>query len=200
MAIGVSVLVFAFATGAHAVAPNGESGTGNRVQQQAQTANRGETTQLQNGERQQARAPGNSDLAERRRSRVADAVREMLQVADRSGGIGQQVRDIARAQIQGHEGLEANLERIRGRSGLARFFFGPNYGEINSAQRALETNREQVRELNRAQGQVVDQGEAQELAQQIRVLEEVNLEIEGSLEGERKGFSLFGWIFRAFSD
>ncbi|MFA6227644.1 MAG: hypothetical protein WC668_00430 [Patescibacteria group bacterium] len=141
--------------------------------------------------------PG-SALAQERRSQVANAVQELLQVAERNGGIGEQVRVIAQEQNQNQEKLEASLEKVQSRSGLAKFFIGPNYGEINNAQKLLEQNRERIQQLNQLEDQLANQGDQQLLAQQIQILEQAGSAVENSLGAAKKGFSLLGWAFRLF--
>ena len=178
------------------------TGTGNQVQNQNQIKNQGETNQIQTNE-QSGTQNGNksgSAVAEQRRSKVANAVQEMLQMADRNGGIGQQVKTIAQTQTQNQEKLEASLQKVQSRSGFAKFFVGPNYGEINNAKKILAQNKEQIKQLNQVKNQLANQGDAQNLTQQIQTLEQANLEIENSLGTEQKGFSLFGWMFRMFSN
>ena len=178
------------------------TGTGNQIQNQNQVKSQGEANQIQTSE-QQGTQTGNkagSAMAEQRRSKVANAVQEMLQVADRNGGIGQQVKTITQAQTQNQEKLEASLQKAQSRSGFAKFFVGPNYGEINNAKKVLEQNKEQIKQLNQVKNQLANQGDTQNLTQQIQTLEQANLEIENSLGTAQKGFSLFGWMFRMFSN
>jgi hypothetical protein len=177
------------------------NGTGNQIQNQNQIKNQGEANQIQNNEQEGVlgQNQSNSGIAEQRRSQVANAVQEMLQVAERNGGIGQQVKTIAQTQTQNHEKLEMSLKEIQGRGGLAKFFVGPKYGEINNAKKMLEQNREQVKQLNQIKNQLTNQGDQQTLTQQIQTLTQANLEIENSLGTAQKGFSLLGWMFRLFS-
>ena len=205
---GVLLISFALAGNAYAVGQNsqnsnsGTPGNGNKIEQQVQTANQGETNQIQTNEQSgtQNENESGSAVAEQRRSNVANAVQEMLQVTDRNGGIGQQVKTIAQTQTQNQEKLEASLQKVQDRSGFAKFFVGPNYGEINNAKKLLEQNKEQISQLNQVKDQLTNQDDAQKLTQQIQTLEQANLEIENSLETAQKGFSLFGWMFRMFSN
>ena len=177
------------------------SGAGDQVQNQNKAQNQGETNQVQTNEQEGAQSQNKSGsaVAEQRRSKVANAVQEMLQVADRNGGIGQQVKTIAQTQTQNQEKLEASLQKVQSRSGFAKFFVGPNYGEINNAKKILEQNREQIKQLNQVKNQLANQGDQQTLTEQIQTLEQANLEIENSLGTAQKGFSLFGWMFRLFT-
>ncbi|MCG2694018.1 hypothetical protein L6259_01955, partial [Candidatus Parcubacteria bacterium] len=180
-----------------------ENGEGDQVQNQNQVKNQGEESQIQNNEREGKQIQNKSGLtaAQQRRSQVAGAAQKMLQVADRNGesGIGQQVRTIAQTQTQNHEKLEASLQKVQSRNGLVKFFIGPNYGEINSAKKSLEENREQIKQLNQVKNQLANEGDRQTLAEQVQLLEQADLEIENSLDVSQEGFSLFGWIFKLFS-
>jgi len=178
------------------------TGTVNQVQNQNQVKNQGEANQVQTSEQEGTQNETEAEMvvAQQRRSQVANAVHEMLQVADRNGGIGQQVKTIAQTQTQNQEKLESSLEKVQSRSDFAKFFVGPNYGEINNAKKILEQNREQVKQLNRVKNQLANQSDEQTLTEQIKTLEQANLEIEDSLETAQKGFSLFGWMFRMFSN
>jgi len=178
-----------------------EDGTGAQVQNQTQVQNQGETTQVQTREQEAAMVGvgAGAVLAEQRRSRVANAVQAMLQVAERNDGIGAQVRTIAQTQTQNQEKLEAGLQKLVGRSSFVKFLIGPDYGEIKAAARLLEKNRDQIRLIEQFKDQVADQADLQELESQLEVLTQVNSEIEYAVGSAEKGFSLLGWMFRLFA-
>lgn len=173
----IGVFIFAFAVSAYAVNGSNNPEIGNQAQQQAQTANQGETS----------------------RAQVANAVQEMLQVAERNEEFGQQIKTIAQNHNQNQEKIEASLQKTQGRGGFVKFFVGPNYNEINNIKEILDINEEQVNQLNQIKNQLINQADQQQLKEQVRVLEQANLEVESSLEVEKKGFSLFGWMFRLFA-
>ncbi len=174
-----------------------ETAMGNQVQNQ--TKNQGEVNQIQNNQQQGIQNENLTTSTTQRRSQVANAVQEMLQVADRNSGIGPQVKVIAQAQNQNQEKLEASLKKVQNRNSFAKFLVGPNYREINNAKKILEQNKEQIKQLDKIKDNIIDQIDQQTLIEQIGSLEQVNLEIENSLGIEQKGFSLLGWMFRMFS-
>lgn len=188
-----------------------QPGNAVKTNEKNKVTNQGESTQIQTQEQNSVQTQENaaadktkkgkskSNSSEQRRSQVASAVQAMLQIADREGGIGQQVRVIAQAQNQNQVKLEQNLEKIQSRSGVAKFFIGPNYGEIKDAQKTLEQNREQIRQLNQIRTQLSNEGDQEQLTEQIRVLEQVNQEIENALSNVQSGFSLFGWLNKLMS-
>ncbi|HRY60070.1 MAG TPA: hypothetical protein P5096_01690 [Patescibacteria group bacterium] len=171
-------------------------------QTQSQTQNQGEDSQIQNQVQNQAQTETKSNASEmgvQRRSRVATAVQEMLQIADRNGGIGQQVREIAQAQNQEFEDAEASLTRAQERTGFVKFFIGPNYGKIYDAEKRMERVQERIQELIQLKTQLSNSGDQQLLQQHIQNLEQVKTELQNKLQEEQKGFSLFGWAFRLFA-
>lgn len=163
-----------------------------------QVQNDGQDKSLKAREKEEAQDPDNV-MSEQRRSEVANAVQLMLQVADREGGIGEQVRLIAQNQNKNQEEIENNLEQVENRGGVAKFLIGPNYGQINKAEKLLEQNRENISQLNEIKTQLTNEADAQIIANQIEVLEQANVQIENSLKNAEKGFSLFGWMFKLLS-
>ncbi len=177
-----------------------ENATG--TQKENQNSNRGNGNQILNTENNatgtQNAIVGNMNAVQRRSS-VANAVKEMLQIADRSGGIGEQVRVIAQSQNQNEEKIESGIEKIESRGSLTKFFIGPNYSEINSIKKVLEQNKEHLIQLNEIKTQLLNEVDQQMLSEKVRVFEQNNLEIENSLNASEKGFSLLGWMFRFFA-
>lgn len=171
----------------------------NLNQNQNQNKNQGEEIQEQEREQEKAQAKNQNGLqtAAQRRSSVANAVQEILQIGERNQEIGDQIKIIA--QAQNHEKLEASLEKIRSRNVFARFFIGPDYGEINNAKRELEKNEQEIYQFNELKKRLINREDSQNLNLQIQILEQANLAIENSLKEAQKGFSLFGWMFRLFS-
>ena len=134
-----------------------------------------------------------------RRSRVANAVQEMLKVAERNGGIGQQIRTIAQTQnkIQGE--VEDQMDAVKKRSKLKKFFFGPDYKNLNSVADKLANHTEKLEELKQLAMQITNEADLVILAEQIGVMMQVKTELEQEVVGEKKGFSLFGWLNRMLS-
>jgi len=220
--IGVLALLLGLAPNALAVVASGQQGSGQQGNQaQVQTIaepvtatvqSQGEQQQVQTQVQAQTRtetgtvtetpkktqATVQTNNAEQTRSEVANAVQTMLQVADRSGGIGEQVRVIAQNQNQNEEKLNSSLDKIQNRNKISRFLFGSDYQEIKEAKKVLQQNREQVEQLNQLKSQIANAGDAQTLTEQIRVLEQSNNQVENSLNESENNFSLFGWLVKLF--
>ena len=137
--------------------------------------------------------------SEQKNSPVAKAVQEIIKVADENTNVGQQIKIIAQTQDQNSEKAETNMQKIKSRNGFAKFFVGPNYGEIKNSQKLLEQNKEQIQELTRLGARLSGKIDQQKISGQIKILEQENKQMETSLNEAKKGFSLFGWTFRLFA-
>lgn len=188
----------------------GQDGTAVQIQEQNRTTNQGEETKIQTQEKNTVEVKAGAGNAvdvkisdsknkSSQKNQVANSVQVMLEMSQNNGGIGQQIRIIAQTQNQIYEKLENNLEKIQSRSGLSKFFVGPNYGEIKDAQKTLEQNKAQIAQLNKLKVQLSNEGDSQQLAEQIIVLEQANQEIESAIAEAQSGFSLFGWLNKLIS-
>lgn len=136
----------------------------------------------------------NNSIAEQRRSKVANAVQAMLQVADREQGVGEQIRVVAQSQNQNQNQIEANMETIKNRGRLRKFFFGPDYKNLNKVEDNLADMADKIQQLKDLAGEIDDSTNAAKLQDQIKALEEVKSSWEQEAQEATKGFSLFGWL------
>ena len=169
------------------------NGQGVQIQNEAQeqTQNQGDESQIQNG---------NVAIEQglERRSRVANAVQAMLEVGERNGGIGTQVRTIAQNQNSIQEEVEGALERVQKRSGFVRFFIGPKYKELNTIELQIEKHVQNIEKLKELKVSLYTLQDQNIIEKQIGIMEQARQELEGEAKAERKGFSLFGWLARRF--
>ncbi|MDD2934847.1 MAG: hypothetical protein PHX25_00005, partial [Candidatus Pacebacteria bacterium] len=82
--------------------------------------------------------------AEERKSRIANAVQEMIRVSDNAETVGEQIRVMAQEQNQEYEEMESVMENVVKRGGLARFFIGHDYSEIKKAEQYVEKYNERL--------------------------------------------------------
>jgi hypothetical protein len=135
---------------------------------------------------------------EEHRSVVAKAVQELLNVAGREGGIGEQVRTIAKSQQENHDKINESLKRVEDRGALRKFFFGPDQVEIDSAKQLVASNEAQIKLLTDLKTRMATGTDQTTIDTQIKLLQGVNLAASTTLSVHESGFSVFGWMFRLF--
>ena len=142
---------------------------------------------------------GENPTALERRSRVANAVQEMLNAADRvDGGIGAQVREIAQTQTHNHEKMEINLEKFKNQNRFFRFLFGSKAKDVEELKTQIQTSASKIEDLKTTVKGMTDEEVKTRLEAQIKTLEEVKSQIQSETNQETSSFSLFGWVKNLF--
>lgn len=142
---------------------------------------------------------GQNPIALERRSRVANAVQEMLNAADRAeGGIGAQVREIAQEQKTMNENMEAKLEKIKNQNRFFRFLFGSKAKDVDGLKTQIQSSTSKIEDLKTTVKEMTNEEVKIRLEAQIKTLEEVKSQIQSETNQENSNFSLFGWVKKLF--
>ncbi|MBM3257684.1 MAG: hypothetical protein FJZ05_00485 [Candidatus Nealsonbacteria bacterium] len=137
--------------------------------------------------------------AEQHKSAVADFVQGLLQIADRQGGIGEQVRTIAQQQNQSASTTVQAMEQIQTRSRIKTFLMGTDYKNLGVLRSEFVQTRNRLEQLNKLMENVQNTAEETELQNQIQALEQEQTKIEDFIESQEGQFSLFGWLLKLFN-
>ena len=151
-----------------------------------------------NGEQNAASTKGQI-TAEQHRSTVANFVQNLLQVADREGGIGQQVRVIAQQQNQSASTTIQAMEKVQTRNKVQTFLFGSDYKNLGTLRSETVQTRNRLEQLNRLMENVQNEGDKTELQSQVQTLEQEQTKIESFIKAQEGKFSLFGWLVKLFN-
>lgn len=161
-------------------------------QQQSREAKSGTATAAQE-------QGGPNERALQRRSRVANAVQEIVGVSERNQNVGEQIREVARKQKQYHQKIRESAQQAQQRSGLVKFLIGPDYDELKQARENMDKYGKQIEKLEEMKDEIADQQDKEEINEQIEELEGVKQEWQQELEDSERGFSLLGWMVKLFS-
>jgi hypothetical protein len=132
--------------------------------------------------------------AEEHRAAVAEFVENLLLVADREGGIGEQVRVIAQQQNQAVSSTIQIMEKVQTRSRVRTFLFGSDYKNLGALRSETVQTRNRLEQLNRLMESAQNEGDKTELQNQIQALEQEQEKIENFVNDRESKFSLFGWL------
>ena len=183
------------------------SGSQIQNQNQTRTQNKGEESKLeiQNQEEEKAKEGTGSGEGLEVRSQtalehmsvVAKSVQELLQTRT-SGGIGQQVREIAQQQQQAQTQIQEQLKKIDSRGQFIRLLVGTDYGAIKNLQAQLEQNQLRIRQLEQLENQLTNQADKTAVQETIQALSQENTSLQDKIAAEEQTKSLFGWLIRLF--
>lgn len=136
---------------------------------------------------------------EAHRSVVSNFVQNLLNVADREGGIGEQVRVIAQEQNQSASTTIQAMEKIQIRSKVKTFFIGSDYKNLGELRSEMVQTENRLEQLNKLIETTQNAGDKTELQNQIKLLEQEQIKIESFINANESKFSLFGWLVKFFA-
>lgn len=137
--------------------------------------------------------------AESHRSVVANFVQSLLAVADREGGIGQQVRVIAQQQNDTKDKTSDEINTVESRSKIKTFFFGSDFKNLGDLRSQMVQTRNQIAQLTRLADKAENDQDKTELLSQIQTLNQEQASIETFITQNESKFSLFGWAVKLFN-
>jgi hypothetical protein len=128
------------------------------------------------------------------RSAVATFVKGLLSIADRDGGIGAEVRVIAKSQqdsasTSANAMLKADANKQKG---FKAFLLGSNYKTIGQLRSEMTVTKNNIEKLERLAESTANAQVKADLLAQIKVLEDSQVKIQAFIDAN-KGVSLLGW-------
>jgi len=131
-------------------------------------------------------------------SEVANRVQQILQ-NNPSGGIGQQVREVARAQNQFQTQVQTQLDKLNSKSKLAKLLLGTDYQAVKVLKTQMEQNQLKIKQLEELKNQLQDSEEIAVVDKVITNLTQENSFINEKITAEEKTKSLLGWFVKLFN-
>lgn len=135
---------------------------------------------------------------ESHRNTVATFVQSLLAVADREGGIGQEVRVIAEQQNDTKDRAFDLINAVENRNKVKTFFIGTSYKNLGELRSQMVQTRNQIEQLKRLIEKAENDQDKAELQNQIQILEQEQTNINNFITQNESKFSLFGWAVKIF--
>jgi len=130
------------------------------------------------------------------RSTVANFVQTLLKTASSTdGGIGAQVRVIAREQNQNNTTTVELIEKIQLRNKIKAFLIGSDYKNLGSLRSEMVKTRNRLEQLKRLTERTTS---TIDFTEEIKNLEQEQNKIESFIKAQEGKFSLFGWLVKWF--
>ena len=139
------------------------------------------------------------ETAATHRSVVATFVQNLLTVADREGGIGEQVRVIAQQQNDSKTKVSEKLNAVEGRSKIKTFLIGSDYKNLGALRSEMVKTRNRVDQLKGLVERATIEEDKTILQNQITALEQEQTNISNFVTQNESKFSLFGWVAKLFN-
>ncbi|MBW2981125.1 hypothetical protein KY360_06945 [Candidatus Woesearchaeota archaeon] len=130
-------------------------------------------------------------------NRVRLAVHSLLDMEDLVGGIGPQVREIARNFNNSVQATIRAEQRIERRSAMARFFAGGDEEAASEIEGRVNQNQERIQQLKQLREECDCGAEVKELMRaQVQNMEQEQTRLVGLAQREKGSKGLFGWLWK----
>ncbi len=130
---------------------------------------------------------------------VSAFVKNLLSVSDREGGIGAEVRVIAREQDDSSERISSSMSHIEGKGKFSSFLFGADYKNIAALQIEIVKMGQQITQLQVLADKATDVNDKDVLNVQIKMLQDEQVRLQTFVNLYENNFSMFGWLVRIFN-
>ena len=130
------------------------------------------------------------------RSSVAQQIQKLLSTGPAAGGIGDQVREWAKAQNQVQTKIQENLANVENKGNAAKFLFGPDYKAIGELKMEMEQNRVRVQQLEQLKLKLQNQADITNVQEMIALINEENTALQERISLEEAQPSIFGWLMK----
>jgi hypothetical protein len=130
-------------------------------------------------------------------NRVREAVHSFLAMEDLVGGIGPQVREIARNFNNSVQATIKAEERVQKRNALQRFFAGGDNEAAEEIEGKVKENQERIQQLKQLREECECGSEVKALMQeQIQNMEQEQTRLQELAQKEKASKGMFGWLWK----
>ena len=178
---------------------------GNKVENKVQTQNQGEESQLQvqteeklGTEATTTMMGTRSEKAMENMSEVAKQVQGMLEIRT-TGGIGDQVRVVAKEQNQAQEKIQEHVMKMETKNVMLKKLFGPDVKSLASLTELIAENTVRIEQLQTLLMQVQNYTDRTQIEATIQSIISQNTALNNLIQEENQTRSMFGWLIRLFN-
>ena len=172
---------------------------------QQKTQNQGEDYQIQIQEEsgqptsRSDNFPNNrSDVARQNMSNVAKEVEKLLADETITGGIGEQVSEIAKNQKQAQEQIENQYNKMKSRGRFLKTLIGPNREAVEETKQIMQQNQQRINELQELSVENLTPEQQENVQGLIDSLTSQNVALQQEVSLEEQVQGIFGWITKIF--
>jgi hypothetical protein len=152
--------------------------------------------QIQERERELSQTQGSQSDAIKNQNKVRLAVHAFLASENRTGGIGQNVSQIARDFDNSVNKTVQAEEKINSRNGFTKFLFGGDKEASAEIEEEVARNRDRIQELNQLLAQCKCDEEAKLiLREQLATMEQEQTRLAELAQQEKQNRGIFGWLW-----
>jgi len=137
--------------------------------------------------------------SQERKSKIAEVVQKLIELAGKDENIGEEVRLVAQEQKESNKRATEAMEAVETRGKFRTFLFGTDYKNVGVLRSELVKTENHINRLSRALDRAEDSEIQAGLDAQIAELQETQSQTESFIQENESKFSLLGWLVKLFN-
>lgn len=133
------------------------------------------------------------------KNQISQFVHQLLESTP-SGGIGQQVREVARLQNQAQEQIDQSIDDIDSRPQIVKKIFGYNKKTVKQMEQLIEQNQHRIEQLTQLSTQTQNQADQPQVQNLIYELQSQQTSLNQAVSQEKQFRGVFGWLKNLFTN
>lgn len=133
------------------------------------------------------------------KSFVAKFVESLNKVADSDKKIGEQVREIAKAQHENDENVANAVDEVQNRGKFKTFLIDTDYKNIGKIRSESVNTEQRIEKLQKLVDQATTQSVKDSLLAEIAAIKAEQVKLDTFIKQHESTFSLFGWFAKLFT-
>ncbi len=138
-------------------------------------------------------------MSESHRSVMASFVQSLLADSERDGGIGAEVRAVAKSQEDSASTTVDAIAHMENRGSMMSFFLGTDWRNVGTLRSQIAKDTTDIGRLQAAIASTTDTGVKTSLETQVTALTAEQAKVQAFVDAHANSFSLFGWFTRLFA-
>ncbi len=134
------------------------------------------------------------------KSTVAKFVESLEKIADKDKKVGEQVREIAKAQQEMDESIANAIDKVKKRGKFVTFLVGTDYKNIGKIRSESVKTDQRIVKLETLVNQAATSEIKDTLNKEIQAIKDEQLKLDNFIKMNEQTFSLFGWLAKMFAN
>lgn len=172
----------------------GDTSDGRVYKNSTSTENGTEKEEINSGAKAEVKSESGIKIASDHRSIVASLVLKLNADADKDGGIGPEVRAVAKEQASTSERIAVNVEKVQKRSKFWVFLFGSDYKAMGELRSDMKVTENSITRLSAALNKTTNASVKADLQTQINTLVTEDTKIDAFIDAHAESKGIVGWF------
>lgn len=195
----IGALIISLVPATHAFAQVGNRSENGRAESRSSESKNELEDEKEEENEQEDKDDAKNITGDEHKSVVAKFVAGLEKAADSDKKVGEQVREIAKAQHETDEEVADAIDKVKNRGKFVTFLVGTDYKNIGKIRSETAKTEQQITKLQTLVDEATTPEAKETLTEQIKTIQAEQKKLDDFVKANEQTFSLFGWFVKLFA-